>query len=99
MRRSFAIIVSDPVYSKAERYQNVVPILSARNHEPQDRDVLIADTTWLRQADPDLEEAFLWTEAVFAVFQPHEIESYTELTLDDASLAELETALSIYFEL
>jgi hypothetical protein len=94
-----AVIVSDPEYSKAERYQNVVPILSFDEYEALDSDVEIADTSLLEKVDKSLHRAFLWTRAVFAVFQPTEVEVSSLVTIDEATIAELDESLRLHFEL
>ena len=99
LRATYAVIVTDPEYSKAERYQTVVPILSAEEYDPQDRDVIFADTKFLEAVDPGMKDAFLWTEATCAVFHARDIESWSSQTIDDATLADLELALRFYFEL
>jgi hypothetical protein len=43
--------------------------------------------------------SFLWTEAVFSVFHARQIEAFYLHTIDDATLADLEAALTLYFEL
>ena len=95
------VIVSDPGYSMEQRFQNVVPIVSGVTYAADGFDISIQDTTtsWLRKLEPSLGNAFLYTEAVFAVFQPTEIVAYTNACLDDGTLRELEGALAVYFEL
>ncbi len=96
---SLAVIVTDPEYSKQQRYQTIVPILSAAEYEPKDHDVAIADTSFLEAVDPALHDAFLWTEAIFSVFQIRDIGGSVPQCLDDASMADLDAALELYFEL
>lgn len=98
----FALVVTDPVYSLESRYQNVVPILSSDEYEPGADDVIIGDqtTSWLAQADPHLAHSFLWTASTFAVWQKDEITAWSrDLTMDEATMADLDLALRVYFEI
>ena len=56
-----AVIVSEPGYSNEMRFQNVVPIMSSVTYEPEGLDVPIqkATTSWLRNVDASLSDAFL----------------------------------------
>lgn len=51
------------------------------------------------QYDPALHGVFLWTDAISSVFQIRDIEGCSPQCLDDASMADLDTALELYFEL
>ena len=59
----------------------------------------IADTEVLAAADESYRECYLWTEAIFSVFTHRDIAGMSPQTLDDATMAELEAALTQYFEL
>ena len=82
-----AVIVTEPDYSKSQRYQTVVPILSAAEFEEHKRDVRVADTSVLQAVDRKYRESFLWTEAIFSIFHHRDIESASTATLDEATMS------------
>ena len=97
----WAVIISEPTYSKTQRFQNVVPILPGPTFERAPLDVpLHEDTTaWLGPLQPGLAESFLWIEGVFALFHASEIDAYTSACVDATTVRELENALALYFHL
>jgi hypothetical protein len=97
----FAVIVSEPGYSLEQRFQNVVPIVHGDAYDAEGLDVPIQGDSYSQLGDLGtfLASSFLYTEAVFAVFQPEEIVAYATDCLDEGTMRELENALAIYFEL
>jgi hypothetical protein len=96
---SFGVVVTEPGYSKAQRYQTIVPVLDPGEYEPDERDVVVPDQAWVRVIDPDLRGLWLAADMVQSVFHPTEIDTWTGVTVDEATMAEIETSLLHLFGL
>lgn len=97
----FGVILTEPAYSIAERYQIVVPILSGEDFEIGEYDVPVGSETtkWLVQVGGKYAASFLWVDAVFSIFQAREMSSYTKLCLDEETLRNLEQSMERFLQL
>lgn len=98
---ALAVILTEPTYSKKERFQVVVPILAEADFEVEGSDVVIEPSTtrWLAQVDAKYTRAFLWTAAIFSVFHPSELRGISPLCLDEGTMRDIDRALAVHFHL
>lgn len=98
---SLAVILTEPTYSNAERFQIVVPVLAEQDYETGELDAPIQDTTgrWLSEVDAKYRNSFFWTEAVFSLFHHREVRACSTLSLDEGTLRELERCLEVHFQI
>jgi hypothetical protein len=96
-----AVVVTDPDYSRAERYWNVVPVIPLTEFYPSDGEVSIHESTASQLAgyDARFSECSLAVNAIQAVFFADEVFGVAPLCLDAKTLADLELALKIRFHL
>lgn len=95
----FGLIVTDPVYSSARRYQVIIPILDPEEFEAGERDLVAMGQPWMKSIDPALESVWLAVDLVQSVFHPFEIARWTGATVDEQTLAELDRHLLALFSL
>jgi hypothetical protein len=95
----YGVIVTEPRYSFARRYQNVVPILNAAEFEPEHLEVYVESAPWLDRVAGGLRAAILSAPEVFSVFHPHEIMSAPIAIVDEATMSRVDAALAYQFDL
>ena len=59
MDTRFAVIVTDPGYSLARRYQLILPLLNAAEYNSEPGDVIVSRTPWLPKVRRGLTEALI----------------------------------------
>ena len=96
---SYGVVVTDPVYSNAQRYQTIVPVLDPDEFEPDSRDLVVTGREWTVVVAPRLKGAWLAADMVQSVFHPTEIDTWTGATADEATMAALDTYLLHLFGL
>jgi hypothetical protein len=96
---SYGVIVTEPAYSNAQRYQAIVPVLDPEEFEPDHHDLVVTEQPWIGMADPRLNGVWLAADMVQSVFHPLEIRAWTDATVDEATMAELDTYLLHLFGL
>lgn len=95
----FGVVVTDPAYSRRERYQIIVPVASTGEFESEPRDLIVSGGDWLRAISPEASEVLAAIGYVQAVFHPLEIEGWTGYVVDDSTMNRIETALVERFDL
>jgi len=90
------VVVTEPKYSRWERYQLILPIFLCKDLDPVDGDVVLDSATTIGKAIGD---CFIAPEMIFAVFSPTEITSYSGLAIDDGTMSEVDEWLQRRFEL
>jgi hypothetical protein len=93
------VVVTEPAYSNAQRYQTVVPLLDPEEFEPNENDLIVTDQPWVTKLDPRLQGAWLAVNMVQTVFHPIEISRWSGATLDEGTMAELDIYLLNLFGL
>lgn len=95
----YGLVVTDPVYSNAQRYQTVVPILDPGEFEISGSDLVVVDQPWTASIDARLDSVWLAVEMLQSVFHPTEIARWTGATVDEGTMAEVDTYLLHLFGL
>ena len=93
----FAIVVTEALYSKQRRFQTIIPVFDAADYAECPGVLLIQDRPWVY--DLGWEGALAFTPYVSSVFQHREIEYMLPLTVDEATMAELDLAMALRFAL
>lgn len=93
------VVVTEPGYSRAQRYQIVVPLLNPEEFETHDTDLVVAGASWVSQVDADLRAAWLAVDMIQTVFHPTEIVRGSGVTVDEGTMAELDACLLDLFGL
>ncbi len=96
---SYGVVVTEPAYSNAQRYQTVVPVLNPEEFEPHDSDLIVAGQPWIERIDPRLNAVWLAVDMVQTVFHPTEILRWSGATVDEGTMTELDTYLLHLFGL
>jgi hypothetical protein len=96
---SHGLVVTDPAYSNAQRYQTVVPILDPEEFETSGSDLVVAGQPWIALVDIGLEAVWLAVDMVQSVFHPTDIARWTGATADEGTIAEVDTCLLHLFGL
>jgi hypothetical protein len=94
----FAIIVTEPVYSLAERYQLILPILNGEEYESEDGDVLVGHAPWLDQVQLG-SGAILPTRLIQSAFHPSDLAHTLPICVDEATISRIDSALVELFGL
>jgi hypothetical protein len=94
-----AVIVTEPVYSRERRQQTIVPLLSVGEFEEGALDVMVQGKSWISEAVPGEKVVLLAPALVTTVFEPDFIEMYTGAAVDAETMASIEAALRIHFDL
>ena len=93
------IIVTEPTYSDAERYQLFVPIDSLAEFEPRDGDLVITSPGWPMGLNHLSDGVLIAVSEVQSAFHPTELESWTGATADEVSMRQIDSALAELFGL
>jgi hypothetical protein len=93
----YGIIVTDPAYSNAERYQLIVPIDTLAEFEPGEGDLAMRNPSWLAAPQGALDGVLIAVPEVQSVFHPTEVRHWTGAIADEATMREIDAALSELF--
>lgn len=96
---SHGVVMTEPAYSNAQRYQTIVPLLDPEEFEPNENDLIVTDRPWITKIDPSLQGAWLAVNMIQTVFHPLEISHWSGATLDEGTMAELDAYLLNLFGL
>jgi len=94
----FAVIITEPGYSLAERYQLILPILSDEEYESEDGDVLVGHADWLDQVRLGA-GAILPTRLIQSAFHPSDLARVLPVCVDEATIGRIDRALIELFGL
>lgn len=95
---SLGVIVTEPAYSLARRYQLVVPILDAEEYDVQPNDVVMAGQQWITDL-VDSGEVIFAVRLIQAAFHPTELKRVLATVVDDATIAEIDRTVVAMFGL
>lgn len=95
----YGVVVTDPAYSRCERYQIIVPIDDADEFEPAPGDVVVGEVTWLAPIAPSMRRALVAISDVQSVFHPRDIDRWTGAVVDPVNLRRVDQALVELFGL
>lgn len=93
------VVVTEPAYSNAHRYQTIVPLLDPAEFEPHESDLVVTERPWLTHIDARLHTAWLAVDMVQTVFHPTDIDGWTGATVDEGTMAEIDAYLLNLFGL
>lgn len=93
------IVVTEPLYSRCERYQIIVPIGSVDELTPEPGDLIVTNGDWLRSISPGGTEVLVAIADVQSVFHSADIDSWTGAVVDEATMKRIDAALIDLFDL
>lgn len=94
----FALIVTEPGYSLARRYQLIVPLLDGRDYEQETGDVLVGGVSWLN-AVQGMPEAIIPVKLIQSAFHPSDLARVLPVCVDQGTISEIDHALLQLFGL
>jgi hypothetical protein len=95
----YAVIVSDPAYSRAQRYQLILPLGNAAEFEAEQFDIVITDRDWPRFVSRDLSVVLLFTKHIQSAFHRSDIARVLPVAVDPQTMREIDLALVRLFSL
>lgn len=96
----FAIVVTEPAYSHAQRFQTILPVYDGQEFDPEPReDIFVGDAAWLDVIGYRPGGAIIAVQQVQSVFQPDEIVRWTGAVVEEATMAEVDQFLLSIFGL
>jgi hypothetical protein len=93
----FALIVTDPEYSRHNRQQTIVPLLRAADYAPVENDVILTEGEELLELSRDFGAAIFAVPMVVTLFAPAWFEAYTTTVVSSGTMRRIEAGLSSYF--
>jgi hypothetical protein len=96
---AFALIVTEPEYSREKRYQIIVPILPGPRGQPEQYDVRVMKAEWFTVLQRPVESALFPVTLTLSIWHVQAIARETEYVVDDETLAEIDRRLCDYFSL
>ncbi|MFL5386636.1 MAG: hypothetical protein ACJ8GN_29400 [Longimicrobiaceae bacterium] len=93
------VIVTEAGYSRARRYQLIIPLLDGAEYESQPDDVVITGNAWTRDVRQGIEEAILSVRLIQTAFHPTEIVRVLPVVVDEGTIGEIDRALLSVFGL
>lgn len=89
------VIVTEPVYSLARRFQLIVPWLDAAEYLPKPGDVIVSGAAWLDQR----KSGILAVDLVQTAYHPTEIARTLRRVVDEETISRIDQALVQMFGL
>lgn len=94
----YAVVVTEPRYSRTGFQQTVVPLLS-EECEPRPLDVIFPPASPLARVHPPLVHTMLATTMIATVHQPSSVACYLDIVIEPYLLRQVEAALVLHFGL
>lgn len=95
----YGVVVTEPAYSRHERYQIIVPIDDADEFEPAPGDIVVDKGDWFIPVAPPIRRALFAISDVQSVFHPRDIDHWTGAVVDPVSMRRVDQALVELFGL
>ena len=95
----WAVIVTEPAYSRVRRYQLVLPLLNASEYEQEAADVRVAGKEWIRHLSGEWGVFLLSPKYIQTAFHERELDRVLPLVIDHDTIKEIEHALTRFFGL
>lgn len=95
----FGIVVTEPAYSRRERYQLVIPVDDLDEFEAEPGDLVIEEPAWLPVQMTNWRGVLIAVPDLQAVFHPLDIDSWTGAVVDHATVEDIERGLMRLFGL
>jgi hypothetical protein len=100
LRTRFAVLLTEPWYSRAKHYQIILPVYSGEGRRTNDDWVLgVSSRSWLAVFPERTRTALLPIQVTQSVWYADDIARETEHVLDEDTLAEIDQRLCAYFSL
>ena len=96
---SWAIILTEPAYSRAARYQVIVPVRRGDGFRAGASVLRVSGRDWLRVLDPALQTGLIVIPLTQSVWHRDDIAAETESVVDAVTLAEIDERLCAFFSL
>lgn len=100
LRTRFAVLLTEPWYSRAQHYHIILPLYSGGNrYTTDDRVLAVSWRLWLAIFPERTHSALLPIPVAQSVWYADDIAQETEHVLDEGTLAEIDRRLCAYFSL
>lgn len=97
LRTPFAVVLTQPRYSRARNYQLILPLVADRGKDIAPGVLRLAGGEWLAVFATPTASALLPIPLVHSVWHPRDIERETAYVLDETSLSEIDKRLCEFF--
>ena len=98
-RTRFAVILTEPGYSREANYQIILPLFSAEGRQAGDNDLLLRAGEWARVFPTPARRVLLPLPTIHSVWHAHAIVHETRHVLDEDSLDQIDRRLCEFFSL
>jgi len=95
----WAVIVTEPAYSRVRRYQLVLPLLNASEYEEEAADVRVAGKGWIRHLSGEWGVFLLSPKYIQTAFHERELDRVLPLVIDHDTVERIEHALTRFLDL
>lgn len=93
----FAVVITEPFYSRSRRYQTVIPTLDATEFAFGEDCIVVEGETWQNRIA--IEKACLAVPLVHSYFQPTDFRGQTGVVVSEVTMAEIDRYLMLRFNL
>lgn len=94
-----AVVVTEPAYSRASRYQTLIPILAADEFEAAELDILVRSPSWLDSPTGTGGDRLIAVSLVATVFEARSISRYSDSVIDVLTMRRVDEALRTHFSI
>jgi hypothetical protein len=99
MRTPYAVLVTEPRYSAARRYQLILPLIGDSHHAPAPGVLRLSSRRWMTIFGADVNGVLVPIPILHSIWHARDIARETKFVVDDDSLAEIDRALCSFFSL